>query len=208
MDFIFIEPNGGELRLPVSPSQLTVRHQQHKETIQFITKGEVDFPKGKKIDEISFSSFFPLYYDESYCQYKDFPTPLEATTMLNGWIESKKPVRLVISQIDLSMLVFIDGFTTTYKGGEPGDIYYDLTCREWREVSIKQVNTLKQTTNRSDTKKTSSIYVVKSGDSLYRIAKKELGSGPRWSEIYQLNKGVIGNNPNLIYPGQKLVMPS
>ncbi len=50
-------------------------------------------------------------------------------------------------------------------------------------------------------------YVVKPGDSLTKIAQKELGSGARWKEIYALNKATIGDNPDLIHPGEKLVLP-
>jgi nucleoid-associated protein YgaU len=49
-------------------------------------------------------------------------------------------------------------------------------------------------------------YIVVPGDSLSAIAQRFLGNGNRWPEIYQKNKGVIGPNPNLIYPGQKLVL--
>jgi len=50
-------------------------------------------------------------------------------------------------------------------------------------------------------------YTVKKGDSLWKIAEKYLGSGSKWKEIYNLNKKVIGNNPNLIYAGQVLTLP-
>jgi len=50
-------------------------------------------------------------------------------------------------------------------------------------------------------------YVVKSGDSLSKIAKEVLGDAKRWPEIYEANKALIGDNPNLIHPGQKLVIP-
>ncbi|MEK7163994.1 MAG: LysM peptidoglycan-binding domain-containing protein [Patescibacteria group bacterium] len=49
-------------------------------------------------------------------------------------------------------------------------------------------------------------YVVKAGDSLWKIALEQTGSGYNWVKIYQLNKSLVGNNPNLIYPGQKLVL--
>ncbi len=50
-------------------------------------------------------------------------------------------------------------------------------------------------------------YVVQAGDSLSKIAKEELGDGSRWPEIYELNKEIIGDNPNLIKPGQELKLP-
>lgn len=51
-------------------------------------------------------------------------------------------------------------------------------------------------------------YTVKRGDNLSAIARKELGKASRWTEIYNLNKSVIGSNPNLIYAGQVLVLPA
>ena len=50
-------------------------------------------------------------------------------------------------------------------------------------------------------------YTVASGDSLSKIAKKHLGNANRWREIYDANKSVIGDNPDLIKPGQKLRIP-
>lgn len=49
-------------------------------------------------------------------------------------------------------------------------------------------------------------YVVAAGDSLWRIAQKQYGDGARWREIYEMNKDVIGGNPNRIYVGQVLML--
>jgi nucleoid-associated protein YgaU len=50
-------------------------------------------------------------------------------------------------------------------------------------------------------------YTVAKGDSLWAIAKKQLGQGNRWTEIYEKNRAVIGDNPDLIKPGQVLTLP-
>lgn len=42
---------------------------------------------------------------------------------------------------------------------------------------------------------------VKSGDSLSKLAA---ASGTTWQKLYELNKGVVGGDPNLIRPGQRL----
>lgn len=49
------------------------------------------------------------------------------------------------------------------------------------------------------------VYVVKKGDCLFRIAEAQLGDPYKWRAIYNLNRSLI-KNPNLIYPGQELVI--
>lgn len=49
-------------------------------------------------------------------------------------------------------------------------------------------------------------YTVQKGDSLWKIAKTQLGSGKLWKQLYEVNKATV-KNPNRIYVGQELVMP-
>ncbi|MDE1933673.1 LysM peptidoglycan-binding domain-containing protein, partial [Bradyrhizobium sp.] len=48
--------------------------------------------------------------------------------------------------------------------------------------------------------------IVSHGDSLWRISRIIYGDGSRYALVYQANRGQI-RNPNLIYPGQTLVLP-
>jgi nucleoid-associated protein YgaU len=49
-----------------------------------------------------------------------------------------------------------------------------------------------------------SKYIVKSGDSLWKISTSVYGTGYRWTEIAKLNKLV---NPDLIHSGNELMLP-
>ncbi len=49
-------------------------------------------------------------------------------------------------------------------------------------------------------------YVIQQGDTLWKIAEKQLGNGYRWKYLYQLNKDVI-KNPNKLKAGRKIVIP-
>jgi nucleoid-associated protein YgaU len=53
---------------------------------------------------------------------------------------------------------------------------------------------------------TSREYVVKSGDSLSKIAKQFYGNASDWQKIFNANKDQI-KDPNLIHPGQKIKIP-
>ena len=52
----------------------------------------------------------------------------------------------------------------------------------------------------------STFVLVKEGDTLWGIAERELGNGSRYNEIFDANREVI-ENPDLIYPGQKIRIP-
>ncbi|MCD6471776.1 LysM peptidoglycan-binding domain-containing protein [Candidatus Aerophobetes bacterium] len=55
---------------------------------------------------------------------------------------------------------------------------------------------------------TNNFYLVKKNDTLSRIAgtKNVYGDPLKWEKIYKVNKDRI-KNPNLIYPGQRLIIP-
>jgi nucleoid-associated protein YgaU len=50
-------------------------------------------------------------------------------------------------------------------------------------------------------------YIVRSGDSLSKIAKRHYGDAKLWPRIHAANLEVLGKNPDLIQPGQTLVLP-
>jgi len=50
-------------------------------------------------------------------------------------------------------------------------------------------------------------YVIEKGDTLWAIAKKFLGNGNRYPEIFEANREVI-LDPDKIFPGQKIRIPA
>jgi cell wall-associated NlpC family hydrolase/biotin carboxyl carrier protein len=65
-------------------------------------------------------------------------------------------------------------------------------------------------TEKHTDKHTSGEHTVVSGDTLYNIAKVDTGdtTPDNWKPLYDANRKVIGSNPNLIFPGQHLVVPN
>jgi len=49
-------------------------------------------------------------------------------------------------------------------------------------------------------------YSIKSGDTLYGVAKQFYGNGMKYPEIFEANREVI-KDPDKIYPGQKIRIP-
>lgn len=49
-------------------------------------------------------------------------------------------------------------------------------------------------------------YIVRKGDSLSKISKQMYGDTKLWKKIFEANRDKV-KNPDLIYPGQELIIP-
>jgi len=102
----------------------------------------------------------------------------------------------------------ITDFSRDQFGGEPGDIYYQITFAQWRRQIIRiEKAAAKPAPKREELPETPTTYTVVRGDSLWKISKKFYGTGSKWRTIYNANRSLIGGNPNLIHPGQVLKIP-
>ena len=51
------------------------------------------------------------------------------------------------------------------------------------------------------------VYVVQHGDTVFNIARDELGKSARWAEICQLNRDLMGDDYDHLNPGWQLLLP-
>jgi nucleoid-associated protein YgaU len=205
--------NGAErLRLPVNPESISVSSSHGYEDIEVTQLGEYTVIGNERLREYSFSSFFPRDYNAGYCEYNDIPKPWEAVALIESWKKSGKPIRLTITGTPINEAVTIRDLSYEEKAGNVGDISFTLSLKQYKFVEFRKIDVSGPNTKvasaktRPNTKKAPTTYTVKSGDSLFKIAQRLLGNGDRWREIYEKNKATIGANPNLIKPGQKLVI--
>lgn len=205
--------------IPVPPEELMLAvGDQIVETVNIVNLGPVDYPTGKALDGLEWSSFFPVRYDPGYCITQDLIVPRTAVEMLEEWKDNKTPVRVTVPLMDISFTVRVQKFTWGLKAGEELDIYYTIGLVEYREIFVRQVNvtaaaageTLTLVQNEQVRPGSTTLaaenpttYTVQDGDSLALIAKQ---FGLAWSDIYDNNKDVIGDDPGLIYAGQVLTL--
>ena len=51
------------------------------------------------------------------------------------------------------------------------------------------------------------LYVVQPGETIYDIARTELGSAVHWTDIYRLNRDALGPEADRVTPGMRLLLP-
>ncbi|MDQ3274259.1 MAG: LysM peptidoglycan-binding domain-containing protein [Actinomycetota bacterium] len=73
-----------------------------------------------------------------------------------------------------------------------------------RSVAPQTSSSSSSSSSPSTSSSTGGGYVVQSGDTLSLIARAQGVSGG-WRALYDANRGVV-SDPNLIYPGQQLVL--
>ena len=119
-----------------------------------------------------------------------------------------------------NLTVGLETYEITDDAGEGFDVKVKINLKQYRAYGTKTVTvqpaktsggtataTVKAAPRPTTTAPKAATYTVKSGDCLWNIAKKQLGNGADYTKIYNLNKDKI-KNPNLIYPGQVLTLPS
>lgn len=214
--------------LPITPSSLSLKINNQNETINLINHGEVNILKNAGLSEFDFEFIIPQSnYPFANVQYKNAAYYLEKLESLKV---SKRPFRFTVSRktpsggilFDTDMSVSLEEYTVDENAANGRDITVSVSLKQYRAYHTKKIPL--PVTNTSTAKKvvppTTSAprapgptqpkkrtYTVVRGDCLWKIAKRFLGNGLRWTEIYNLNKKVIGKNPNLIYPGQVFVLP-
>ncbi len=212
---------GNNLQLPVNPDSVTIKWDRLIETVNILNLGEVDFTTGVKLQEISFSSFFPTEYVPSYCQYANIPNPLDAHKMMTNWrsradstnatdVSLKDPIQLIVTgATDINMPVIISQYEASERGGEPGDIYFSVTLREWKEIAVR-TQTEQKAAKRTDLKPKPKTATIKpsSGlnieEELFKIAKMHYGSGQSWPAVMNANASQLQGN---LTKAIKLVLP-
>lgn len=215
--FMFISCNAETdcFLFPVLPETITYTDSIKNTSVNIISLGETTVIECPGADTISFSSRFPMYKDQGVVVATLY-SPSYYRDKLEKWRTLKKPVHFICtSALAINNYYTIEELKYTETGGAVGEISFDISLKLYREPTIRKItlssdgNTAEvvQEETRVDNTITPSTYTVVSGDTLYKIAKAQLGDGGRWEEIYNLNTDII-SNPNLIYSGQILKLPT
>jgi LysM repeat protein len=199
-----------KIKIPVNPEEVGSSYSRNFEDMTMASGDEKSVILGKNLKTYSLSSFFPKNRPH-FVTAKTFKAPMTFVKKIEKWMDDKKVLQYTVTTTNINMKVTIRSFDWVEKGGAVGDIEFTLDLKEHIPITyskIKATNPSKKPSKRPPSSKPKlKTYTVKRGDCLWNISKKYYGNATKWRTIYNKNKGVIGKNPNLIYPGQKLVLP-
>lgn len=128
--------------------------------------------------------------------YKDYPTIIRNNHLnhlgkVNNIDTNTDIIYEVVKGDTLSSIA--ERFNTTYQ-----------MLAQYNNISNPDLIYVGQVIRIPENKNVSDIYyIVQSGDTLVDIASRY---NTEWKIIYEKNKNIIGTDPNIIYPGQKLII--
>ena len=203
-----------KIHFPVNPEEIQMNCNGKFDSIDIAGLGEILIQKNRPAIEISWSSFLPAAYFPGM-NFREIYDPYWVSSRINSWKTRTGPCHLIITNTPIDMYVLVSKYTLKEKGGDVGTVYYDISLKEYREVTVRQVSVdlssgeavVEPNATRVDNTVIPQTYTVQAGDEMYNIARKFLGDGGRYMEIYNLNKDVIGSIPTWIFPGMVLKLP-
>lgn len=208
--------------LPVTPSKIQMKIKNKNKIINLINDGEVNVLKSAGLTEISFTVIIPhVKYPFAFYPggFKDASYYLEKFEQLKA---DKFPFQFICSRtspagkllFDTNIKVSIEDYKIHENASDGQSLNVTIQLKQYKDYGTKLVNIESKSTETIATVKTTrptqsapvmKTYTVKSGDTLWNIAKKNTGDGSKYTNIVLLNNI---ENPNLITVGQVLTMPS
>lgn len=222
--------------LPVAPSKIKTAIKNKNTTIELINEGEVNMLKDVGLTELSFGIILPNQRYPFARYLNGFKNAAYYLDVFENYKKSKKPFQLIISRtlpngsvlFYTNLKVSLESYDIEDDVTEGFDTKVKITLRQYRDYGTKtaKVTTVAKKTTTTTTQRSSGSkantsgtnYTIKSGDTLWNIAKKKLGNGSKWKSIYNANKSVIeaaakkrgkasSSNGHWIYPGTVITIP-
>ena len=208
-----------DMLLPIPPQKIPIKYPGQNETATLINGEEINITRPPGLAEISIDVVIPQMdypcasWDGSVEDAEEFISRLQDLKESGDTIE----FIVIRDSFDTNMDVTLEDYNVSDDVKEGLDLVVSLTMKEARHYGTKIMNfaivpeqpipaAASPEPERPAARPQVKTYAVKSGDCLWNIAKKQLGDGSRWKEIYNLNLDRI-SNPNLIHAGLVLVMP-
>lgn len=213
------------VQFPVAPSELSTKINGRNETTVLMNEGEVNIIKKTGLTDIEFEVLLP---NVKY-PFSVYPNGFQPATFyldkLKKLKNSDQPFKFIVNRMmpngnllfDTIMIVTLEDYEILESAENGFDVNVRIQLKQYRDYGNKKIN-LKAATKANSTstsktatkavveqkrptigKETPKTHTVKSGETLWAIAKKYLGDGSKYTELAKINNI---SNPNVIRAGQ------
>lgn len=217
----------GNVLLPIPPSKLELKISNNNKTYDLINYSQINVLKNPGLSSLEFEVVLPNT-KYPFAMYKNnFQNAKYYLGVLENLKVNRSAFQFIVVRrfpngkdiFNTNIKVALEEYTITDTTEEGFDTKVKIKLKQYKEYSTKKVQvTIKQyrppavtrtvtTNNTAVAKPSGQNYTVKRGDCLWNIAKRFYGNGAKYTTIYNANRSKI-RNPNLIYPGQVLWIPS
>lgn len=216
------------VQFPVAPPELSTRINGRNETIVLMNDGEVNVIKKPGLTDIEFEVLLPNVKYPFAVYTNGFQPATFYLDKLEKLKIDDKPFQFIVNRMmpngnllfDTNMTVAIEDYEIMESAENGFDVTVRISLKQYKAYGNKRIVTKSATasSNTSNTsnatttqkavveqtrpttgKETPKTHTVKSGETLWAIAKKYLGDGSKYTELAKLNKIT---NPNVIKVGQ------
>ena len=205
---IYVRIGGRKITIPVNPEELQVTHPNQDKTADVVGVGEILIPQKPGLKEVTFSSFFPGFRSDPYVH--DYLNPKRIAKAFERAWKNRTRCRLIISRsidYDTNMSCVISDWKISDRGGEPDDLYYEVTFREYRAYGVSQMTVIAPATTGVESGEkaiTASASVVREVDpSQLIVGAKVALNGSYYAS--SAGGGVLGNASNQSGTIQRIV---
>lgn len=223
--------------MPITPAKVKVKIKNQNKTLNLINGEEINILKEAGLSEVSFDVVLP---QTSYPYTNGTAQSVQYyLSLFESLKASKQPFQWILNRsrpngrslFFTNIKVGLEDYQIVDDANEGFDVTVSIKLKQFRPFGTKTITlppapepTEESTKEQTETvvavvadppRETTSAptpqtYTVKSGDCLWNIARKYLGDGSRYPEIYELNKSTIdahNGGPNMIWTGDVLILP-
>ena len=201
---------GQRLRFPVVPERLNVRGGGVFREYNVLGVGGVCLPLGDELRGFSWQGILPGHRHHVRTRIpwlRDTTAPPGFLAHWDSFIRRGDKLRLLVTGSNINCDVYLKKYSGGYQGAHR-DYHYHIDLVAARAPQVVQIQAGAPPVPARPAPPPPRTYTVVRGDTLWGIAQRFLGAGPRWPEIHAANRAVIGSNPHLIFPGQVLIVNS
>lgn len=208
-----------KLQLTALPDKITYRSGAKMAEYNILDKGPVSVPNGNEITEYQWEGFLPGEANKNQPWVRGkWISPKTIENYFSVWKSNGVKLKLLITGTPINAYVYLKDYEITFSGPH-GDYEYRVTFISAIDIKVGFTKVTKPAPQRptpAETTSSNRTYTIKTGDTLWGIAKKYYGKGTEYPKIYEANKETIDNEAkrrgmapggHWIFTGTVLVIP-